>query len=232
MDKRIFVLIPSRGGSKGVPRKALKPLGNKPLIAHTIDYALELGGRTKVHVNTDDAEIQDVACSLGADIPFLRPEELARDDSDLVEAVKHASLWYRQHQDYVYDIIIIMSPTYPFRRPGLVRDALVRGLDDPGIFNIGSVGPVSQDIRNYWQMGEHGPCRYMIPGAHEIKQEDLIQSSLSFNIVYEFRENNHLRTPVILNDIEAIDIDEPEDLERARAVVGAGLYPFPAGMHE
>lgn len=224
-DYRIFVLIPARGGSKGVPGKALKMLGGKPLIAHTIEHALSLGPHAVVHVNTDDPEIREVALKYGADVPFLRPGELAGDHSDLVEAVRHASRWYREHQGYAYDISIIMSPTNPFRKPCRVKDALLFGLDHPDIFNIGSVGPVNHSPDNYWVKDQGGYRR--LSGVHSItaNSSSCVQSSMSFNIVYEFRTDNHKRTPVILTEIEAIDIDEPRDLALARAVVQAGLCP-------
>ncbi len=224
--KRIFVLIPARGGSKGVPRKALKNLGGKPLIAWTIEHALTIDPLAKVHVNTDDPEIREVAMAFGAEVPFLRPAELAGDDSDLVDAVKHAVFWYWEHENYACDISIIMSPTYPFRRPGRVRNALRQGMDNPGIFNIGSAGPAHVDPFNYWTGTDEGYRRFRIPRIGEVKPEHLIQSCLSFNIVFEFRENNRLRTPVIVDEIEAIDIDEPEDLDLARAVVAKGIFTF------
>lgn len=224
--KQIFVIIPARGGSKGVPRKALKMLGNKPLIAYTIEHALSIGPEVRVHVNTDDPEIRDVAIACGADVPFLRPAELAQDDSDLVDAVRHACSWYWENLGFVYDISVIMSPTYPFRRKGLVRDSIEKGLLIPGMFNTGSASPVFQDPANYWLKSETGVQHFTIPMVDRIKPEHLIQSCLSFNIVFEFRANNHLRTPVILNEIEAIDIDEPEDFRLAQAVIQGGLYPF------
>jgi CMP-N-acetylneuraminic acid synthetase len=224
--KQMFVIIPARGGSKGVPGKALKMLGNKPLIAYTIEHALSIGPGVRVHVNTDDPEIRDVAISFGADVPFLRPSELAQDDSDLVDAVRHACSWYWENLGFVYDISVIMSPTYPFRRKGLVRESIEKGLLIPDMFNTGAASPVFQDPNNYWLKSETGFRRFVIPMADRIKPEHLIQSCLSFNIVYEFRVNNHLRTPVILNEIEAIDIDEPEDFRLAQAVIQGGLYPF------
>lgn len=223
----ILIEIPARGGSKGVPRKALRLLDGKPLIAHTIEHALTIAGNTKVVVNTDDPEIQQVARNHGAECPFLRPSSLAGDTSSLDEAVRYSSNWLREHENYSADIYIIMSPTNPFRRPGLVDEALQRGQKDKNIFNIGSVAPAPVDLANYWSCQDlpypAEPNIFPLPQ----KTTTLFQSSLSFNIVF-LRRASYLadrHTPVLINDIEAIDIDESQDFQLAQAIINQNAWP-------
>lgn len=223
-----MVLIPARGGSKGVLRKALRMLGDMPLIAYTIKDALRIPGVDKVFVSTDDPEIREVSVGWGAEVPFLRPLELAQDDSRIEDARSYSLAWYLENECFVPDIEIIMSPTHPFRRRNLVGDALSMGIDDKMIFNIGSIAPANINILNYRDAKEEGNGRLFSGGQLEkFSSVPLYQSAFSFNIVFNNRANLlNRRVPVILNEIEAIDIDQPLDLELARQVVKEGFYPF------
>ena len=224
---KIFAEIPARGGSKGVPRKAVRFLSDQPLIAYTIKDALAVAGVTKVFVNTDDPEIREISTHYGAEVPFLRPKELARDNSKLEDATKYARDWYKKNENFIPDIEIIMSPTHPFRRRNLINNALESGFDDPEIFNLGSIATANVTVDNYWfkSKGHLQPfC-----GSANVKGKRIVfyRSAFSFNIVFCCRSNLlNRRVPIMLNDIESIDIDEPKDFEIARMVVSEGLYPF------
>jgi CMP-N-acetylneuraminic acid synthetase len=227
--KRILVEIPARGGSKGIPRKALRYLGGRPLIAYTIKDALAIEGVTKVFVNTDDPEIREVSIAYGAEVPFLRPGELAQDDSRLEDASRFARDWYIDNENFASDIEIVMSPTHPFRRCSLVNDALKHGLDNPEIFNIGSITPARVKADNYWMKDNDKMRRSHLHTDSIPVGTALYQSAFSFNIVFNCRpELANRRIPIVLNEIESIDIDEPKDLDVARRVIAEGLYPFNA----
>jgi len=222
-----IAFIPARGGSKGLPRKALRLLGDKPLIAYTIQDALAIKGITKVFVSTDDPEIQAVSIEYGAEVPFLRPPELAQDKSDLHDALMYSYAWYEEHEGFIRDIEIVMSPTYPFRRPSLINSVLDQAWANPEIFNIGSIAPADVSFDNYWTVrsGEVEPFQIMEKGRKILTKP--YQSAFSFNIVFVCRPNLYnQRVPVVLNEIESIDIDEPQDLELARSVIAEGWYPF------
>lgn len=225
----ILIEIPARGGSKGVPCKALRDIGGMPLIAYTILDALKIKGKTRVVVNTDDKDIREVALDYGAEVPFLRPKRLAGDKSNLDDVVAFSRKWLLENENYSQDIYIIMSPTNPFRRETIVNKALECGLNDKSMFNIGSVAPVSNDSNNYWIKDNGALIRF--PGVinPEGKKSKLCQSSMSFNIVFDCRSEftEDLHTPVMLNNIEAIDIDDVCDLELARDIVRNRFYPLP-----
>jgi CMP-N-acetylneuraminic acid synthetase len=85
----ILAVIPARGGSKGIPRKNIRPLVDRPLIAWTIEAALMSTGIARVVVSTDDVELAQVARQWGAEVPFLRPPALAADDSPSIGALRH-----------------------------------------------------------------------------------------------------------------------------------------------
>jgi len=108
-------LITARGGSKGIPGKNVKPLAGKPLIAWTIEAAKASTRLKRVLVSTDDAEIARIALEWGAEVPFMRPAELAQDDSPHILALEHALCWIRANQGALPDYLVTLQPTSPLR---------------------------------------------------------------------------------------------------------------------
>jgi len=98
-NKKIIVIIPARGGSKGVPRKNIKPLLGKPLIAWTIEQAKMSKHIDKLIVSTDDKEIAEISQKYGAEVPFLRPKELAKDESPTIDTIMHAINWFEEKEN-------------------------------------------------------------------------------------------------------------------------------------
>jgi len=114
--KTILGLIPARGGSKGLPRKNIKPLLDKPLIAWTIEQALASKYFDRVIVSTDDKEIAKVSKKYGADVPFIRPKELAEDNAKGIDVVLHAIDWLKKNdRRKQYDLMMLLQPTSPLR---------------------------------------------------------------------------------------------------------------------
>lgn len=114
---KLLAIIPARGGSKGVPRKNIIPICGKPLIAYTIEPALEavkLGAIDKLIVSTDDEEIATVSREAGAEVPFLRPDFLSNDKAKSVDVMIHAVDYYKQ-QGVDYDTVLLLQPTAPLR---------------------------------------------------------------------------------------------------------------------
>lgn len=109
-----LVVIPARGGSKGLPGKNIKPLNGKPLIHYTIDAAREVADDSDICVSTDDEEIISTVESCGIKVPFVRPDELASDSSGTYEVLLHALKFY-QDKGGRYKRIILLQPTSPFR---------------------------------------------------------------------------------------------------------------------
>jgi len=120
---KILGLIPARGGSKGIPRKNIKPLGGKPLIAYSIEAGLKSRYLDKVLVSTDDEEIAQVARQYGADVPFIRPAELARDDTPTLPVIQHA-LRFLADKGETYDAVCLLQPSSPFRTPAFIDAAI------------------------------------------------------------------------------------------------------------
>jgi CMP-N,N'-diacetyllegionaminic acid synthase len=122
-NSRILALIPARGGSKGLPRKNIRLLGGKPLIAWTIEAAITSACFTKVVVSTDDAEIAGISTRYGAETPFQRPAELAGDQAKSIDVAIQAIQWFAERGKY-FDLIALLQPTSPLRKACDIHNAL------------------------------------------------------------------------------------------------------------
>ena len=123
MKDNVLVIIPARGGSKGIPRKNIKSLGGKPLIYSAIDTARAITSDENICVSTDDVEIKSVVESYGLPVPFLRPDELATDTAGTYEVLLHALDFYEKQGKH-YDIVLLLQTTSPFRTAEQVKEAL------------------------------------------------------------------------------------------------------------
>ena len=120
---RYLVVIPARGGSKGIPRKNIKPFAGKPLIYYTIDTARSIVEDKDICVSTDDDEIIKVVEDYGLKVPFKRPDELATDTAGTYEVLLHALDFYEKKGNH-YDALILLQNTSPFRTADHVKEAL------------------------------------------------------------------------------------------------------------
>lgn len=119
----MLVIIPARGGSKGVPGKNIKQLGGKPLIQYTIEAARGIVPDSQIIVSTDNREIKSFVETLDLPVPFLRPSELATDLSGTQEVLNHALEWYERNNP-TPDKLLLLQPTSPFRNANHIREAL------------------------------------------------------------------------------------------------------------
>ena len=121
---KILCILPARGGSKGIPRKNVKSLAGKPLIAWTITSALNLPAIDRLLVSTDDLEIAETARAWGAEVPFMRPEELSSDTAKSIEVVFHALEWLKNRENYVPDCVLLLQATSPLRSTTDIQAAI------------------------------------------------------------------------------------------------------------
>ncbi|MEC7520536.1 MAG: acylneuraminate cytidylyltransferase family protein [Myxococcota bacterium] len=142
---RVLGLIPARGGSKGIPRKNIRPLGGRPLLAWTAECALAAQTLTRVVLSTDDEEIAEVGRAHGLEVPFLRPPELATDAAGSLAVVIHAV----RALSGDFDAVCLLQPTDPFRPAALV-DRCVTTLFERGASGVVSVLPVPTRYHPDW----------------------------------------------------------------------------------
>jgi CMP-N-acetylneuraminic acid synthetase len=137
----VLAVVPARGGSRGIPRKNVRPFLGRPLIAWTIEVALASGACERVVVSTDDEEIADVARREGAEVPFVRPTALAEDTTPTAEVARHAVDRLECQERYLPSVVLVLEPTSPARRPSHVREA-ARRLTEEGILSLVTVSRI------------------------------------------------------------------------------------------
>jgi CMP-N-acetylneuraminic acid synthetase len=145
---RVLALVPARLGSKGIPRKNLRLLGGKPLLAHTAEAAAGASRITRTILSTEDEEIAAVGRRCGLEVPFLRPPELARDETPTLRVLQHAVEWLEGRGE-VYDAVCLLEPTSPFRRAETIDECL-RLLEESGADAVVTVTPVPAHFNPHW----------------------------------------------------------------------------------
>jgi len=163
---RVLGIIPARGGSKGVPGKNKKILGNKPLIAYTIEAARQSHLLTDVIISTDDPEIQKIGKDYDIQVPFLRPDNLASDTAKSIDVVQHA-LDFMVGNGNSYDAVCLLQPTVPFRKDGSIDEAISKFLKT-GLDSLISVLPVPYEFNPSWVFIEKDGALSISTGDSEI----------------------------------------------------------------
>lgn len=221
---RVLALIPARGGSKGVPRKNVRPLHGKPLVAYAAETALAARHVTRAVLSTDDEEIASVGRSCGLDVPFMRPASLAGDDTPMLPVVQHA-VGELERQGDRFDAICLLQPTSPLRRPEDV-DRCLDLLDRSGADAVMTVAPVPHEYNPHWvyfqredgalalSTGEAAPItrRQALPqafhrdGSVYVVRRDVLMEQHS---MYGSRTLG-----VVLDPANRSNIDDPDDWAR------------------
>ncbi len=129
-NKKILAIIPARGGSKSIPKKNILNLGGYPLIAYSIAVAKLSRLIDRIIVSTDSKEIAEIAKKYGAEVPFLRPKQLATDNARDIGFVKHALKWLKRNENFRPDYIVLLRPTTPLRNFRIVDKAILEIIKD------------------------------------------------------------------------------------------------------
>lgn len=145
---QILGIIPARGGSKGVPGKNIKLLNGKPLLQYTAEIALESQYLTAVILSSDDTQIVKVAKSLGIQVPFLRPQELALDTTPTIDTIIQALQWY-ENQAILFDAVCLLQVTSPFRTVEFLDKAIEKFITS-GCDSLVSVQKVPHEYNPHW----------------------------------------------------------------------------------
>lgn len=149
----VVAVIAARGGSKGLPRKNVRMLAGKPLIAYSVEAAKLSPYVDRVIVTTDDAEIAEVARKFGAETPFMRPPELAQDLTPTEPVLAHAVEWLEREEGYRVDIVVFLQPTDIFRKRSMIDSVVKHLLDDPKLESAFVAYPTH---KNFWRKGPEG----------------------------------------------------------------------------
>ncbi|QTD37566.1 acylneuraminate cytidylyltransferase family protein [Polaribacter batillariae] len=145
---KILGIIPARGGSKGVPRKNIKLLAGKPLIAYTAEVAIKSKFIDTLIVSSEDEEIIDVAKSLGIEAPFKRPQDLSLDTTPTLPVILHALDFYKK-QNIFFDAVCLLQTTSPFRTVKFL-DKAIQTFIEKDTDSLVSVQQVPHEYNPHW----------------------------------------------------------------------------------
>ncbi len=230
----VLAIIPARGGSKGIPRKNIRPFAGYPLIAYSIEAGLRAETVTRVIVSTDDEEIAAVAREYGAETPFLRPAEFARDDSTDLPVFVQALDWLKENEGYEPEIVVQLRPTSPFRPLDCVDKAVRKLIEHPGVDSVRGVVPAGQNPHKMWILGgDEKPMKPLlqVPGLAEpynaprqalppvYWQTGHIDAIRVATIRRQNSLSGEVILPLVLDARYTIDIDTPFDWKRYEYLV-------------
>lgn len=155
--EKIVAIIPARGGSKGIPRKNIKLLNGKPMISYIIKSALAVKEIDRVIVSTDDDEIANISKEYGAEVPFIRPPELAEDSIPTTPVLQHAIKWLKDNENYDADIVVLLYATSPLLKSEKIKEAIEK---INGNKNVDSVVSGCMDDKYHWKIEKKDLIRF------------------------------------------------------------------------
>ncbi|MCS7248445.1 MAG: acylneuraminate cytidylyltransferase family protein [Anaerolineales bacterium] len=231
----VLALIPARGGSKSIPRKNIRPFFGHPLIAYSIAAALAAETVTRVVVSTDDEEIAATARQYGAEVPFLRPVELAQDDTPDLPVFLHALQWLAENEQYSPQIVVQLRPTSPLRRVQYIDQAVHKLLLQPEADSVRAVIEPFQNPYKMWKIDSDGFLKPLleigVPEAYNLPRQMLprvywqtgyVDAAWSDTILQKHSMTGERILPLVLPSSEWIDIDSEEDWKRAERLLESG----------
>lgn len=236
-NHEVLALIPARGGSKSIPRKNIIDFAGFPLVAYSIAAGLAAEAVSRVIVSTDDPEIAEISRRYGAETPFLRPVEYARDNTPDLPVFIHALEWLAEVEGYRPDIVVQLRPTSPFRRVDHINAAVHRLLDRP---EADAVRTVCVPFQNPYKMWRINPDGFMKPMGVELGisvepynqprqvlpevywQTGYVDAAWSDTILSKNSMTGEAILPLVIDPSDWVDIDSPDDWRRAEMLVESG----------
>jgi CMP-N,N'-diacetyllegionaminic acid synthase len=217
MDKKLAIvaIIPARGGSKGISNKNIQKLAGRPLISYTIEAALKSKILSKVIVSTDDARVAEISRSFGAEVPFLRPADLAKDETPSLPVVQHAVKYIEDAEGCIIDVVVLLQPTSPLRNEKYI-DTAVEKILGTGADSVITVCRVKH--HPYWNFIAKGDslCPFIRNDVNPTRRQDLPEMYAPNGAVYVVRRDVLFNQDSILGkDIRAVvmPIEESIDID-------------------
>lgn len=227
---KVLVIIPARGGSKGIPHKNIKPLNGKPLIHYTIDVARGIVKDEDICVSTDDADIIKCVEDYGLKVPFVRPAELATDTAGTYEVLLHALDFYEK-QGKEYDVVLLLQNTSPFRSVQHVKEAL--DLYRTDIDMVVSVNETKTNpYYNCFEDDTEGFLKKTLDSTMFVRRQDAPKTYEYNGAIYVINPDQlkkmslgkfTRRIKYVMDDIHSVDLDNMMDWKYAEFIMKEGL---------
>ena len=222
--RKILALIPARGGSKGIKNKNIVDLDGKPLISYSIKAGLDSEYIDDVVVSTDSELIASVASRYGANVPFMRPAELASDTSKTIDAVLHAVRFFHDN-DCEYDALVLLQPTQPLRTAKDIDMAIEKYYQSEQ--NLVSVSPVDNHPLLIRSIDSNGELVNLMNVNSTCRRQDMpdyycVNGCIYINKISELSEQtsfNDNKIPYIMDPLHSVDIDDMTDLAMAELII-------------
>ena len=228
----VLAIIPARGKSKGLPGKNLRLLDGHPLIAYSVAAGIQARLVNRVICSTDSLEIADVAKKYGAEVPFIRPSELARDDSPDIDFFTHA-IYTLGKTGYRPDIIVQLRPTDPIRRTNLVDDGIQLMIDNPQADSVRTITDPRRSPYKMWKINESGYIEPLltlenVPEPFILPRQELPEVWWHIGVLDIVRTDVVISTnslsgtkilPLMVDHDSSADIDTLSDFDRATEIL-------------
>ena len=234
-DVEVLAIIPARGGSKSIPFKNIKALGGISLIAYSIAAALQAQVVNRVLVSTDDEDIAQIAYRWGAEVPFMRPGNLAEDDTPDLPVFQHTLQWLEKNEGYKPEIVVHLRPTSPFRKIAHINRAVTTLQRNAAASAVRTVCTPFQNPYKMWRIGQDEFLTPLLdgPGAepYNMPRQELPVVYWQTGYVDVARSSTILELqsmtgprilPLIIGASETIDLDSPEDWVMAEYFINSG----------
>src|SRR5262245_37880595 len=242
MSHRVVGVVTARAGSKRIPGKNTQPLAGKPLILYIIEAALTSGAFDRVILSTDDAVAADLASASGCEVPFMRPAELATDQTPHLPVMRHALAWLRDNQGYTPDAVMTLLPTAPLCQPAHFREAIAlqQAMGADSVIGVEEMPPHFNPMRVV-TVDSDGWARLFVGGApvkrRPGRRQDMPPAWVMNGAIYLFK------TAVLFDPVEpnlygdrvaamvmpppyGLNLDDPEDWAHAERILPT-LTPLP-----
>ncbi|MGB0370712.1 MAG: acylneuraminate cytidylyltransferase family protein [Opitutales bacterium] len=206
---RTVALIPARGGSKGIPGKNLRELADRPLIAWSIGAAKLCPSIDQIIVSTDDPKIAEVSMEYGADVPFLRPKEFARDDSLDKEFFLHFYSCLKEQKVALPELVVHLRPTTPLRDTNTIEQGIQIMRESPQLSSLRSMHPIKTT-----------------PYKLFVEVDGLAQAALPYPEIEEAYNMPRQFFPAVYQPNGLVDVVRPEVLLETGKVNGDSMYLF------
>jgi CMP-N-acetylneuraminic acid synthetase len=221
---RVLAIVPARGGSKGVPGKNVRKLAGRTLLDYAALAARDSGVIDRIVLSTDSAEIADAGKRAGLEVPFMRPSNLAQDDTPMLPVIQHA-VEALTADGWTTDVIVLLQPTSPLRRPSHVRDAVTM-LKETMADSVVSVVELPRHLSpDYVMRIEDGVLRpFLAEGANVTRRQDARPAYSREGTVYVCWRDTLEKwgniygercQPLILDAADSLSIDSPADWSEA-----------------
>jgi CMP-N,N'-diacetyllegionaminic acid synthase len=220
----VLAVIPARGGSKGIPDKNIRLLAGQTLVERAAYAAAESGLIDRTILSTDSERIAEEGRRIGLEVPFIRPAHLAADDTPMLPVIEHA-IDFLEQGGWSPEIVVLLQPTSPLRRPDHVRNA-VRQLRQSGADSVVTVIELPRHLSPDYVMRVEGGrlVPFLAHGASVTRRQDARPAYVRDGTVYAFWRRTMTETgtiygrdcqPLVLRALESLTIDTPQDWEEA-----------------